>query len=318
MTRPDERARGNGRDRHNRVYLVDASLYVFRAWFSMPDTLRDGDGRPVNAVYGFYDFVMRFLRLTAPRRIVFAFDESLETSHRNDIYPPYKANREPAPEALKAQFQRCRNLTGALGLSEVADNRYEADDLIGALAHRAREGGDAVVIVSSDKDLAQLVREGDAWWDYPKRDAADGDAVAERFGVRPEQISDLLAITGDPVDNVPGVPGVGPVTAARLLRHFGSVAEVLARVAEIADLELRGARRIEGLVREYAETIRLAHRLTTIDGSAPLPPGLSCEVAPGDRTRLGQLSDELGFGRYRRQQWREYVEGSQIQSYKNN
>ncbi len=304
MTSSDER------DRHNRVYLVDASLYVFRAWFSMPDTLRDGDGRPVNAVYGFYDFVMRFLRRTMPRQIVFAFDESLETSHRNDIYPPYKANREPAPDELKAQFHRCRGLVGALGIGEVADPRYEADDLIGALAQRARERGDAVVIVSSDKDLAQLVRAGDTWWDYPKRDQADCDAIAERFGVRPEQISDLLAIAGDPVDNVPGVPGVGPVTAARLLRHFGSVAELLARVAEIADLDVRGAGRVEGLVREYAETIRLAQRLTTIDGSAPLPPGLSCEVAPGDRARLQELSDELGFGRYRRRQWQEYLEAS--------
>ena len=305
MTRPDKRDRHNRRDR---VYLVDASLYVFRAWFSMPDTLSDGEGRPVNAVYGFYDFVMRFLRATAPRRIAFAFDESLTTSHRNDIYPPYKANREPAPDELKAQFHRCRGLIGALGLNEVADARYEADDLIGALALRAQARGDAVVIVSSDKDLAQLVRAGDTWWDYPKRAAADGDAIAARFGVRPEQISDLLAITGDAVDNVPGVPGVGPVTAARLLRHFGSVAEVLARVAEIADMDVRGAGRIEGLVREYAETIRLAHRLTTIDGSAPLPSGFSCEVAPGDRARLQQLSDELGFGRHRRRQWQKYLE----------
>ena len=304
MTRPDEH------DRRERVYLVDASLYVFRAWFSMPETLSDSEGRPVNAVYGFYDFVMRFLRATAPRQIAFAFDESLETSHRNDIYPPYKANREPAPDELKAQFRYCRNLVGALGLSEVADPRYEADDLIGTLAHRARERGDAVVIVSSDKDLAQLVREGDTWWDYPKRDEADCDTVAKRFGVRPEQISDLLAITGDQVDNVPGVPGVGPVTAARLLRHFDSVANLLDHVAEIADLDMRGARRIEGLIREYSATIRLAHRLTTIDGTAPLPPDLCCRVVPGDPQRLQALSDELGFGRYRRRQWREYLEAS--------
>ena len=302
MTRADER------DRRDRVYLVDASLYVFRAWFSMPDTLSDREGRLVNAVYGFYDFVMRFLRRTAPRQIVFAFDESLETSYRNDIYPPYKANREPAPDELKAQFRRCRELVGALGIGEVADARYEADDLIGALALRARDRGDAVVIVSGDKDLAQLVREGDTWWDYPKRGEADGAAITERFGVGPEQISDLLAVTGDPVDNVPGVPGVGPVTASRLLRHFGSVAEMLERVAEIADLEVRGAKRVEGLVREYAETIRLAHRLTMIDGAAPLPRGLSCEVAPGNRERLQELSDELGFGRYRRRQWQEYIE----------
>ncbi len=309
MTRRDRHGGASGhRSGRARVYLIDASIYVFRAWFSLPDTLTDSRGRSANAIYGFFDFVMRFLRRTTPRHIVFAFDESLETSHRNEIYPPYKANREPAPEELKAQFRHCRALVGALGISELASSHYEADDLIGALASRARARGDSVVIVSGDKDLVQLIREDDAWWDYPKRDEFDYAAATERFGVRPEQMSDLLAITGDRVDNIPGVPGVGPVTAARLLKHFGSVGDLLDRVAEIADLDMRGAQRIEGLVREYSETIRLAHRLTTIDCNAPIPPGLSPAIAAADLERLESLSDELGFSRYRRRQWRDCLD----------
>lgn len=288
---------------NNPLYLIDTSIYVFRAWFALPDTLQDTDGKPANAVYGFCDFTLRLLREANPQQIVFAFDESLETSYRNEIYPPYKAHREVAPEELKAQFVHCRELLTAGGISEIASGHYEADDLIGTLTHQAHQRGQPVVIVSGDKDLTQLLEDGDLWWDYTRGIKLDYNGVCDKFGVKPEQMSDFLAITGDRVDNVPGVPGVGPKTAAALISHFGSVEQLLNKVGQIAELPIRGAKRIEGLVREYGETIRLAHKLTTIFHDISMPEGFTTRIGLADYDRLETLFELLGFGPYRRRQW---------------
>ena len=285
------------------LYLIDTSIYVFRAWFALPDTVQDAEGNPANAIYGFCDFTLQLLQEAAPQQIVFAFDESLETSYRNEIYSPYKANREAAPEELKAQFAHCRELLVAGGISEISSGHYEADDLIGTLAYQAHRRGQPVVIVSSDKDLTQLLQDGDVWWDYTRGTKLDYNGVYDKFGVRPEQMSDFLAITGDRVDNVPGVPGVGPKTAAALIRHFGSVEQLLKQVGEIAELPIRGAQRIEGLVREYSETIRLSHKLTTIYRDISMPEGFTTQVGLADHDRLETLFELLGFGPYRRRQW---------------
>ncbi len=290
------------------VYLVDSSIYIFRAWFSMPDTLVGADGRPVNAFYGFFDFVVRFLGQIRPRHVVFVFDESLEQSHRNDIYPAYKANRDPAPPELKRQFGQCRELVRSFGVSEISDNRYEGDDLIGTLAARARREGRPVVIVTSDKDLAQLVEDDDVWWDFTKGAKLDKDGVTKRFGVSPERIPDMLAIAGDAVDNIPGVPGVGPVTATHLLAHFDSLDELLERWREIENLKLRGAKRIAGLIGEHLETIRLSRRLTEIHCEVPLPDGFTVELGPSDVARFDTLSDDVGLSGYRRRQFAQCVE----------
>ena len=150
------------------AYLVDSSIYVFRAWFTLPDTLRNNNGDPVNAVYGFTDFVAGFLEQTKPKHLSFAFDQSLTSSFRNEIYPEYKANREPAPEELKQQFGLCRRFIEALGFPLLSSDRYEADDLLGTAATRARADGYKVTILSSDKDLAQLIEENDTLWDFAK------------------------------------------------------------------------------------------------------------------------------------------------------
>ncbi len=290
------------------VYLVDSSIYIFRAWFSMPDTLVGADGQPVNALYGFFDFAVRFLRQVRPRHVVFVFDESLEQSHRNEIYPAYKANRDPAPPELKHQFEQCRELVRSMGVSEIADNCYEGDDLIGTLAARARLDGHPVVIVSSDKDLAQLVEGDDLWWDFGRGAKLNGEEITRRFGVSPGQIADMLAIAGDPVDNVPGVPGVGPVTAARLLAHFNSLERLLDRWQEIEELDLRGARRIAGLIGGHLETIRLARRLTGIHCKVPLPDEFTVGLGRADTARFDALSNGIGFSDYRRRQFRECIE----------
>lgn len=188
----------------SKLYLVDSSIYIFKAWFSLPDTLVNQDGQPNNAWLGFVDFVYNFLLAEKPRHLVFAFDESLKFSARKEIYPEYKANRSPAPEELKRQFQWCRQWVRALGISDVASDCHEADDLIGSLATFHRNEQMRIVILTADKDLAQLIHEKDIWWSYATGQQLNYRSLIKRFGVKPEQIADQLAIAGDKVDNIPG------------------------------------------------------------------------------------------------------------------
>lgn len=253
------------------VYLIDASVYIFRAHFALPATLTDGDGLPFNAAYGFANFLCDLLERTRPANMAVAFDESLTTSFRNEIYAPYKANREPAPPELKRQFSACGALARAAGLLTLSSPRYEADDLIGTLAARARAAGETVVIVSRDKDLAQLLEDGDTLWDYAADVRLDPAAVAERFGVTPRQIPDFLALVGDAVDNIPGVPGIGPKTAAALLAHLPDLDTVLGELDRVATLPIRGARAVAARLQAGAEQARVARRLTQIPRDVPLP-----------------------------------------------
>lgn len=147
------------------VYLIDASVYVFRAYYALPPDLRDPDGNPVHALYGFARFLAELLERERPEYVAVAFDASLSTSFRNRIYAPYKANREPAPPDLQLQFERCREACTHLGVAWFDSTEYEADDIIGTLACRARADGLRCTVVSRDKDLAQLVRDGDVYWD---------------------------------------------------------------------------------------------------------------------------------------------------------
>jgi 5'-3' exonuclease len=286
-----------------RLYLVDASIYVFRAWFTLPATLTDAEGEPVPAVYGFSDFACRLMEQTRPEAIAFAFDESLTTSFRNDIYPDYKANRETAPEELKRQFVACRELLSVLGLAELGSDRYEADDLIGTLAARHRSVG-PVTVVSGDKDLTQVVGPQDEWWDFARDRRLDARGIEEHFGVRPEQIPDQLANSGDKVDNIPGVPGIGAATAAKLLGRFGDIECLLEDLEAVGALKMRGAARLQGLLQDHAETVRLSRRLTGVHTEADLPPRLALQPTPPDWDRAERLFDRLGFGRPRRERWR--------------
>ena len=179
------------------VYLVDASVYLFRAWFSMPDDFVNAAGQPTNAVYGFTGFLCNLLEQTASRHVAVAFDVSLESSHRNDIYPDYKANRDPAPEELKRQFAWARSVAEAMGLACYADPRYEADDLIGTLVEHGRRRGRPSTIISRDKDLTQLLSPADTFWDFAGNRRLGYDDIPEAFGVFPEQIADLLARHGE-------------------------------------------------------------------------------------------------------------------------
>lgn len=295
------------------VYLVDASIYIFRAWFSRPDTLLNDDGHPVNALHGFFDFTIRFLNEVRPQHIAFVFDENLEHSHRNRIYPDYKKNREPAPVELKRQIAYCRKFIRILGIFEIAHNHYEADDVIGTLAAHAKARGQRVFIVSSDKDLAQLVCDDDVWWDYAKQRSLSLQGIKEYFKVLPEQIPDWLALSGDSVDNIPGIPGIGRVTAAKLLDHFGTLGNLLSNLDRITAVKgLRGAGRIAGLISEYSETLRLARRLTKIVCNVPLAGAADTTLRLPDRRGFEALSVTAGWRQYHKRRFEQYVENLQV------
>ena len=252
------------------VHLVDGSLYVFRAWHSMPDEFTDVDGHPINAVHGFTRFLCELLEKTKPERIAVAFDASLTTSFRNAIYPKYKANRELPPPDLERQFVLCREIAEALGLPVLIDHSYEADDLIGSALWGLRAHGFRGVIVSADKDFGQLLGEHDEQWDYARNLRWGPAGVLEKLGVHPHQVADFLALCGDAVDNIPGVPGVGAKTAAALLTHFGSLDALLDRVDEVAFLRIRGAATCAAKLKEHAEMARLYRRLTRIALDVPV------------------------------------------------
>ena len=277
------------------LVLVDASMYVFRAWHSMPDEFHDADGWPTNAVHGFARFMLELLERERPGHIAIAFDEALDSCFRNALYPAYKANRDPAPPELRRQFAWCKALCEAVGLTTLAHGDFEADDLIGSAVHRARGNGFRSVIVSGDKDMSQLLARHDEQYDFAKGQRWGADGVKARQGVHAHQIADYLALTGDAVDNIPGISGIGAKSAAVLLAHFESLDALLARIDEVPFLRLRGAAGMATRLREQREHALLWRQLTTIALDAPLPDG-DFARGKGDAAELASLSDWIGFG----------------------
>jgi len=252
------------------VYLIDASIYIFRAWFSVPDSMRGDNGEPVNAVYGFCRFLTEFVERKNASHVGIAFDENLTQSFRNDIYPNYKMNRELPPDALKSQFKLCRRVAEAAGFYCVGHDRYEADDLIATMALSMREQGFRNVIVSGDKDLAQLLRGNDFWWGFARDQQLDAAKVIEKFGVAPEFIQDYLGLCGDAVDNIPGVPGIGPKTASELLQRFDTVERVYENLDDLRHLQIRGAKTLAAKLKEHKDQAVLSKQLATVAYDAPI------------------------------------------------
>lgn len=278
------------------VYLVDASPYVFRAFFSLPDSMVSPAGEPVGAVYGFGGFLVRLIAEESPTHLGVAFDESLTTSFRNDFYPDYKAQRDLPPPQLEAQLGACRELAAAFGAVTWADDRYEADDIIGTLCQRLEADGHRVVVVTSDKDLAQLVSERVSLYDFARGERYGPAEVEAKFGVRPEQVADFLALAGDSVDNIPGVAGIGPKTAAALLASCGDLESLYERLDEVPALPLRGARSVAARLAAGREAAFLSRRLATIAHDAPVSAGLAdLELAGAAPALIDPLFERLGF-----------------------
>ncbi len=279
------------------LHLIDSSLYVFRAWHSVPAEFHDREGAPVNAVYGFTRFLCDFLERVRPSHALAAFDESLTSSFRNAIYPEYKANRELPPAELKVQFDYCKRVARALGLCVLADAHYEADDLIGSAVMTSRAQGFRAVIVSADKDFGQMLGAHDEQWDFSRDLRWDENGVRKRLGVRPDQVADFLALTGDAIDNIPGVPGIGAKTAASLLAHFSRLEALYQRIEEVPYLRLRGAGQAYVRLKQYREQAMLSRALTGIALDAPVPATTADLVwsAP-DFADLDALLEQLRFG----------------------
>jgi DNA polymerase I len=279
------------------VHLIDASVYVFRAYFSLPPDMVDGEGNPVHALYGFARFLGDLIERAKPQYLAVAFDASLATSFRNDIYPAYKANRDPAPPDLLLQFERCRKWCEHLGVAWYDSREFEADDIIGTLATRMRAEGLRSTIVTRDKDMAQLITPGDVYWDYAGDIRYHHSEIAERFGVVPERYADYLALTGDAVDNIAGIPGVGPKTATVLMQHFQSLDDLYARVDVVRDLPLRGAVQLVERLRTHRDAAYLAQQLTRIRCDMPLPVSrMQLRRRQPDLAAIDAFSTANGFG----------------------
>jgi 5'-3' exonuclease len=279
------------------AYLVDASLYVFRAWHSIPPDFTSRDGHSVNAVHGFTRFLLDLLERVSPTHVAICFDESLTSSFRNAIYADYKANRELPPAELVRQFDYCRAVAAALGLTVLSDTQFEADDLIGS-ASSILQGHDCTsIIVSADKDFGQLIGDRVEQWDFSRDQRWNAQGIKQRLGVHPHQVADYLALMGDAIDNIPGIPGIGAKTAAILLAHFETLDALLTRSEEVAFLRMRGAASVSRKLREHAELAKLSRQLTGIALHAPVPV-LLADYARGDPDdgRIGELFDELRLG----------------------
>jgi DNA polymerase I len=289
------------------VYFIDASYFVFRAYHSMPPDMVDAEGNGTHALYGFARFLADLLEQVRPERIGVAFDISLrsETSFRNGIYPAYKANRESPPADLERQFALCREFCRHMGVAEFASSEYEADDIIGTLSVKCRAAGLRNVLVTRDKDLSQLIRDGDVFWDYSGKVRYHYHDIGPRFGAIPELIADFLALTGDSVDNIPGVPGVGKKTAALLFSTFRSLDELYENLHRVPELKLRGAAAVAAKLLEHKAAAFLARRLTRIVCDMPLEASLDdLMIRRPDRGKLDRFFDTHGFGNILRQQVR--------------
>src|ERR1700743_697222 len=244
------------------LYLIDGSGFIFRAFHALPPMTRS-DGTPVNAVLGFVNMLLKLLTEFGVARIAVIFDAK-EENFRNDIYPLYKANRDAPPPEVVPQFGLIREATEAFCLPSIELAGYEADDLIATYARCAVERGEEVVVVSSDKDLMQLVRPGVAMFDPMKSKPIGPEEVFEKFGVTPDKVVEVQALAGDSTDNVPGVRGIGIKTAAELIGQYGDIENLLKRAGEIKQNKRR-----ETLI-ENAENARISLKLVTLERNVPI------------------------------------------------
>jgi DNA polymerase-1 len=272
------------------LHLIDGSAFIFRAYHALPPLTRKSDGLPIGAVSGFCNMLQKYVEDNAgpdaPTHVAVIFDKGSHT-FRNDMYDLYKANREAMPEDLRPQMPLTREATKAFNIACKELEGYEADDIIATLAVQAREAGGRVTIVSSDKDLMQLVGDGVEMLDAMKNKRIDRDGVIEKFGVGPERVVDVQALAGDSVDNVPGAPGIGIKTAALLINEYGDLESLLDRAEEI-----KQPKRRQTLI-EKRDQIELSKRLVQLDEQTPLDFTLAdLEVKdPDPETLLGFLAE---------------------------
>jgi len=280
---------GNG----HHLHLIDGSAFIFRAFHALPPLTRKSDGLPIGAVSGFCNMLQRYIEGNtgpdAATHIAVIFDKGSHT-FRNDLYDLYKANRDAMPEDLRPQMPLTRDATRAFNIACEEIEGYEADDIIATLACQARDAGGRVTIISSDKDLMQLVGGGVEMFDAMKQNRIDRDGVHAKFGVYPERVVDVQALAGDSVDNVPGAPGIGVKTAALLINEYGDLDSLLERAGEI-----KQPKRRETLINN-ADQIRLSRQLVQLDCNTPLDFTIDdLEIRDPDPDKLLSFLAEMEF-----------------------
>ncbi len=274
------------------VFLIDSMNYIFRAYYGLPDTITAPSGMKTNAVLGYLRTLLRIIKEQNPPYIAAAFEGA--HSFRRELFAEYKANRVSPPDDLKVQFGYCRQITEAVGIPAFQAETFEADDVIGSIAVQMAELGHPVVIVSGDKDLAQLVDDRIRIYDLAKNLWLDAAGVKDKLGVEPNQVPDLLALLGDSVDNIPGVPGVGGKTATKLLSVCKTVEDIAG--TDFDGVSIRGRETILRRIGENLDTVRKSRELARIRCDIDL--GITAEKIRYRKANpylVVDLCNELGF-----------------------
>jgi 5''-3'' exonuclease (including N-terminal domain of PolI) len=280
----------------NTVYLIDASIYIFRYYFALEDHWFAENDYPTAAVYGYTRWLMRFLSAQQPTRVGACFDESLDSSFRNEIYADYKSSRALPDDALAFQLLACKKMTELFGVASFASARYEADDLLATLAQKNRAAGRANCVLTRDKDLAQIILGArDQFWDYPDGEPMGSRELTKKMGVQPHQVADYLALIGDVSDDIPGVPGLGPKTAAALLQHFPNWESIKLGLPLVANLPIRGATGVAAKLQLYSAQIDMALQLTRVQNKIPLG-RCDLRLRPANINEITRFAQYLGFG----------------------
>ncbi len=276
------------------LYLVDGSGYIFRAFFALPH-LSNSRGLPTNAIYGFIRMLLKLLKDARPTHIAVVFDSAKKT-FRDDLFASYKATRAAAPSDLAVQIPFIHRAVEAFRIVSIVFDGYEADDVIGTLATRAAHNKFNTVIVTADKDFMQLVAPNITLWDTMRDKRTGVREVRERFGVEPRMLVDVMALMGDPIDNIKGVPGVGEKTASALIQEFGGLDNLFAHLDRVESTKIRGAKKLAALIAAHRADAELARKLVHIDTDVPIGTRLEDLTWPGiDEKAAAELLRELEF-----------------------
>ena len=273
-----------------RLFLIDGSSYIYRAFFALPH-LSNSKGFPTNAIYGFTNMLLKVLRERDPEYLAVAFDAPGPT-FRHEVFVEYKANRPSMPDNLRPQIPYIKEIVAALRIPILEKESYEADDLIGSLAKKLENEGIETVIVSGDKDLMQLINHHVTMYDPMKDKIFEIPDVRERFGVTPDKVVEVMGLSGDTSDNIPGVPGIGEKTASKLIEEFGSIEELLKNLDKVKNAKVRAS------LAHYGEQARLSRELATLDTHAPVEWDLeSLRRESPDREKLQKIFKEMEFSK---------------------
>lgn len=277
-----------------RLFLVDGSSYIFRAYFAIPPLI-NSNGLPINAILGFTNLLLKFLKQQRPEYVTVALDAGRET-FRHEMFADYKGNRPEAPADLIPQFPYFRKVLDGLNVQSLELAGYEADDIIATLCDRLADEDCELVVVSSDKDLMQLVSDSVKILDSGKDRWIGAAEVQEKFGVAPAKVIEVMGLMGDAVDNIPGVKGIGEKTAIALIRQFQTLENLFEHLPEVEKMKLRGAARLRKLLAEGKEAALLSRRLATVKRDVPLEVQFEQLKFNGfNREKLRSLFTELEF-----------------------